>query len=346
MKRKLKLSVKIALLVILAIITFSIFLLEMNFSKNITKSKKLTYTKESNLNYVTYLKNNSHYDARYLKDDFNFVASLIDYFSLDYNYSYTTNEKVKYELTYEINAELEVYDSENDDKPIEKRPFELLKRTTLNGNSQIIKVDIFNQKIIYETYNKIVQEWKKEISPNANLKIYIDVKWEGYSKKLGKNISDKEKVTFIIPVSQKTISINPPTFESDTNNESGILTTRSGLPWWYIIIILLTLFIFLISVINLFMNIFSGKSKSKYEQKVNKILREFDRAITEAKGTFTMTDDENYIEVKSFMELLDVHDNVNEPIIYYKNSEDLSVFVIKNIHDIYYTIIRRSDFDD
>ncbi len=342
MKRKLKLRVKIALLVILAIIIFLGFLLEINFSKSVAKNKSLTYTKESNLNYVTYLKNNSHYDARYLKDDFNLVASLVDYFSLDYNYSYTLSEKIKYELTYDIKAELEVYDSENDAKPIEKRQFEILKETKLKGNSQTIKVDIFNQKIIYETYNKIVQEWKKEISPNADLKIYFNVNWNGYSNTLNKDISDENTTTFVIPVSQKTIDIKSP----ENISESGTIKNKAKLPLWYIILILITLILFVITVINLFMNIFNGKNKSKYEIKVNKILREFDRVITEAKGTFVMNNDENYIEVKSFMELLDVHDNVNEPIIYYKNSEDISIFVIKNVHDIYYTVIKRSDFDN
>ena len=342
MKRKLKLHVKIALLVILAIITSSIFLLELNFSKNVEKNKSLTYRKESNLNYVTYLKNNSHYDARYLKDDFNLVASLVDYFSLDYNYNYTLSEKIKYELTYNIKAELEVYDSENDAKPIEKRPFEILKDTKLKGNSQTIKVDIFNQKIIYETYNTIVQEWKKEISPNANLKIYFNVNWQGHSNSLDKDISDKSEMVFVIPISQKTIDIKKPA----SINETGTIKNKAQLPLWYIIIILLTLVVFVTIIIDLFMVVFNSKNKSKYELKVNKILREFDRAITEAKGAFTMNEDENYIEVKSFLELLDVHDNVNEPIIYYKNGEDLSVFVIKNVHDIYYTAIRRSDFDD
>lgn len=345
MKRKLKLRVKIALLVVLALITFLVFILEMTNSKNITKSKSLTYTKTSNLNYVTYLKNSSEPKT----DAFNFVGNLIDYFSLDYSYNVTADDKIKYELTYSINAELEVYDRENNDKPIEKKSYEILKETKLKGNSQVIKVDIFNQKVVYDTYNKIVQEWKKEISPEAKLRLFINVNWNGHSDSLGKDISlsNKETVEFIIPVSQRTIKIETPTISNKLeNNQPYTRTTKSSLPWWYILIILSTLLVFIIIVINLFSIIFTSKNKSKYDQKVSKILREFDRAITEAKGAFVKTDDANYVEVKSFMELLDVHDNVNEPIIYYKNSEDLSVFVVKNVHDIYYTVIRRSEFDD
>ena len=342
MKRKLKWKVKATLLTILSIITFSLFILEINVSKDVLKAKSLTYTKASNLNYVTYLKNNSHYDSRYLKNEFNLVASLIDYFSLDYNYSYTLNEKINYKLTYDIKAILEVYDSENTTKPIEKREFKIYDKITEKGKGQIIKVDIYGQKIIYDTYNQIIQEWKKEISPDATLTIVISVNWNGKSKVLKQKLSDSCVTKFSIPISQKTIEITPP----ESIDETKVIKKKVKLPIWYLAIIIVTLVFFLINLINLFMGIINRKNKSKYEQKINKILREFDRAITEANGVFTKDEDINYIEVKDFMELLDVHDNVNEPIIYYQNNNDLSVFVVKTGHDIYYTLIRRSDFDE
>ena len=342
MKRKLKWKVKVTLLTILSIILFLLFILEMIASSNVSKGKSLTYTKISNLNYVTYLKNNSHYDSRYLKNDFNLVASLIDYFSIDYNYSYTLNEKIKYKLTYDVTAVLEVYDSENTAKPIEKREFKIADKVTENGKGQIIKVNIYNQKIIYDTYNQIIQEWKKEISPDATLKIYINVKWKGKSKVLNQEVSDTCVTQFDIPISQKTIDIKSPENVDETNP----ILKNKKLPLWYLFIMAVTLVSFIISSIYLLINIINRKNISKYEQKINKILREFDRAITEANGEFVKDEYTNYIEVKDFMELLDVHDNVNEPIIYYKNSEDLSVFVVKTGHDTYYTLIRRSDYDD
>lgn len=341
MKRKLKLQVKISLLFAATIIVFILFLFELQSSKNVMQKKTVSYKKESALNYVTYLKNNSHYDSHFLKNEFNLVANLIDYFSLDYTYNYTLDEKIEYQLQYDVEATLEIYDSENDAKPVQKRTYNILDKIKEKGFSQTIKVNIFNKKIIYETYNQIVQEWKKDISPNADLKIVFNVNWVGHSKTLKKDLSDKTTTEFVIPISQKTIDIKTP----GNKNEKGVHENNAKLPLWYIIIIIATLILFIVTVINLFLTIFSKQNKSKYESKVNKILREFDRAITEAKGIFIKEGDKNYIEVKDFMELLDVHDNVNEPIIYYKNSENLSVFVIKNGHDIYYSTIKRSDYE-
>lgn len=343
MKRHLKPKVKIVLYVTTLILLFCAFLFELSHSNNVLDSKNITYSKTSTFNYTTYLKDNNHYESKYLKNEYNLVASLIDYFSIDYSYSYTLSEKVKYNLTYSIDAVLEIYDNDNDAKPIEKRDFSILEETTSSGNSQAINVDIFNQKIDYETYNKIVQEWKKEINPNANLKISVKVKWNGTTEKLNKKIGDKTVTEFIIPISQKTIDIKKP----QNIDESGVIKNTEKIPLWYTIIMCGTILLF--AVVLIYLSLFlakSGKTKSKYDAKVSKILREFDRAITEANGKFVKNSDENYIEVKDFMELLDVHDNVNEPIIYYKNSEDLSVFVINNGHDIYYSTLCRSDFDE
>ena len=337
-----KLKNKIILYIISLILILGISIFEILFASRVLKGKDITYTKTDNLSFITYLKDNTHYESKYLKNEYNLVANLIDYFSVDYNYSYVLNEKVNYTLNYDITAILEVYDSDNAEKPIEKREFVLKEKETIKGNSQAIKIDIFNQKIEYATYSKIIEEWKKEISPNASLKVSINVDWKGKTKNLKKSLNDKCTTEFVIPISKKTIDIKIPS----SINEKGTITSNKKLPVWYFLIIIVTLMLLVVNIIFLVNSISNlNKSKSRYEQKVNKILREFDRAITEAKGKFTKVKGENYIEVKSFMELLDVHDNVNEPIIYYKNTDNLSVFVIKNGKDNYYSQIKRSDYD-
>ena len=342
-RRKIKRKVKIMIYLVILLIIFSAFWIEISFGKTMLKNKSVSYTKESTLNYVTYLKNNNHYENTYLKEDFNLVANLVDYFNIDYNYAYTLGEKIDYKLSYDVTAVLEVYDSDNDVKPIEKKEYTLLKKQTKEGNGQIIKVDIFNQKIKYDTYNSIVQEWKKEISPNANLKIYINVDWTGHSNKLNQDFSDNCVSEFSIPISQKTIDIKAP----NNINESGVIKNSKKFGTGYMLLLVSTLALFLTGTIYLIVYIsITSKNKSRYDQKINKILREFDRAITEANGEFVMYEGESYIEVKNFMELLDVHDNVNEPIIHYANNDDLSVFVIKNDKDTYYTTIKRTDFED
>ena len=327
--------------VVIAVLIGVMFFL-FNFGKSRLKKEELAYTKTGSINYVTYLKNNSHYTSSYLEDDYNFVANLIDYFNVDYNYTYVLNESINYKINYEVVGLLEIYDSENDTKPIEKKTYQLSEKETKNGNGQVINVELFNNKIDYANYNKVIQEWKKEISPNATLKVTFNVNWTGFSTTLNKEISDSYSDTLTIPISDKTINISKPN-KTDT---SGVIKNETSLNRGLVIMMIsLGFMIFVVTVLLIITVINHFKCKSKYEMKISKILREFDRAITEAKGRFIRDENIHYIEISEFMELMDVHDNLNEPIIYYKNDENSSIFTVRNGNDIYYWTINRKDYD-
>ena len=340
---KLKRKTKLALYIVFTIFLIGLLIFEIDYSQNTLKKKSITYSKESSINYVTYLKENNHFSDEFLKDNYSYVANLIDYFNIDYSYIYALSEKIDYVLTYEVKAVLEVYDSDNKAKPIDNKNYQLVPKETTSSNGQLVKVELFNQKIDYETYSKIIEEWKKELSPDATLKVEFLVNWTGHSNVLNKEIGDQYTNSFEIPISNKIISINKPKGVSEKNKQ--LYANQTFGKNFYLLIgsTSVLILITMLGIINTLIKINSGKSK--YEQKIKKILREFDRAITEAKGIFIRKDGEHYIEVKEFMELMDVHDNLNEPIIYYKNSNNASIFVVRNGTDIYYTIIRRSDFD-
>lgn len=342
MKLKLKDKIKLYLGLIIIVLLIGVLGYELYIGTNKVNKKSITYTKESNTSYVTYLKDNTHYSNTYLENDYNFVASLVDYFNIDYMYSYVLNESIDYTLNYELIGVLEVYDSENNTKPIEKKVYNLLDKTTTSGSGQVIKVELFNQRIDYDTYNRVVQAWKKEVSPEATLKVTMNVSWTGYSNKLEKEISDSYSADFIIPMASKTINIVNP----HNLNETGTINSHEKLDTLYFVLLLSTLLLLLVILVPFTLYAIRLKKKqSKYELKINKILREFDRAITEAKGSFKKNSDLNYIEVNDFMELLDAHDNLGEPIIYYKNNDDSSTFVVRNKNDIYYSTINRKDYE-
>ena len=74
--------------------------------------------------------------------------------------------------------------------------------------------------------------------------------------------------------------------------------------------------------------------KSKYEKKLKKILREYDRLIVETTTLFD--ENSNIIKINDFNELLDVRDNLKLPIMYFNVSKGKkSYFYIKNNDDIY-----------
>ena len=344
MRLKLKAKYKVILYSVLIIALITALVFELNIGHQTLKNKKLVYEKKGEMSYITYVKNNNHYNESFLKDDYSYVASLIDYFNLDFNYTYVLSERIDYNLNYEVVANLEVYDTDTaNNKPIEKKKYQILDKQNESNNAQVIKVELYNQKIDYEMFNEVIQSWKKEVSPKAVLNVTFKAEWKGFSKTLNKEISDKYSQNFKIPISEKVITLAKPTPKYD----KGMLYANQQLSSGILIMMASTgliLLIVIIGLVNLIIKI--NRGKSKYEQRISKILREFDRAITEAKSRFVRNENENYIEVNDFMELLDVHDNLNEPIIYYKNSSNTkSIFVVRNGTDIYYSIIKREEYD-
>ncbi len=340
--KKIKDNIKIIICCFLILALSISFILEFSYGKNNLSRKGISFSKEAELNYVTYLKNNNHYSSDFLENDYNYVANLVDYFNLDFNYSYVLSENIDYKLDYEIVGYLEIYDSDNMAKPIEKKEYNILEKVTEDKKGQVINVALHNQKINYETYSSVVQMWKKELNPNANLKVVFKVNWQGYSKELEKEISDSYTSTFEIPLSEKIISISKPS----NHNETGYIYSKQSLGIVYVGLMILTGICLILVITYLIITMIKiNKSKSKYEQKIKKILREFDRAITEAKGKFKIERGEKAIEVSEFMELMDVHDNLHEPIIYYKTSVNKCTFVVRNGKDIYYTIIKRDEYE-
>lgn len=342
MKIRLKKKVKVALYIIFILAIIGCMANTFFYVKSQVKKKRITYSKESSVNYVTYLKDNNHYSDQFLKDNYNYVASLIDYFNVDFNYSYVLNDDIKYKIDYEVVANLEIYDADNKSKPIDTKEFTIFKKQTETGTGQLIKVDLYNQIIKYDDYNKIIQEWKKEITPEATLKVKFKVNWKGYSDSLNREVSENYVKDFNIPISDKIITISKPS----TDATNGMLYAKQTLGSWFLIIMGSFGILLVIGFIGLIDTIIKiNKNRSKYEQEINRILRRFDRAITEAKEQFIKYKDEKYIEVNNFMELLDVHDNLNEPIIYYKNSNKSSIFAVRNNKDVYYVLIERDEYE-
>ena len=334
-----KKAIKIIIAAILFVFAMWLHLYTINIGKTKLNSRKVAYTKESKISYLTYLKDNNYYDDGYIQNGYNLVADLIDYFNLDYNYTYTLSEKISYELNYNVMAILDIYDGDNDSKPIDTKEYILLENQTVSKKSQIVKVDIHNQKVMYDKYNEVIQSWKKKISPNAKLKIVFNVSWTGYSDTIGSTISDKVDATFIIPISEKIIDIKTPT----SINESDYIVAKTKLDTPFMIVLVSSVILLGVILIYLAYTITGDKEKSKYDTKIAKILREFDRAITRVKGKFVEKKD--YVEVMDFMELLDAHDNLGVPIMHYRNSKNINYFVVKAPEVTYFAVLKRKDFE-
>ena len=72
--------------------------------------------------------------------------------------------------------------------------------------------------------------------------------------------------------------------------------------------------IFIIKALRLYSKSFVPKNN--YDKYISKILREYDRLIVET-SSLPNFNDYNIIKINKFTELLDVRDNLHQPIMYY-----------------------------
>ena len=342
MKLKRKIGLVIYLLPIVVFI--ALLLLEVDYVKNDINSDSVSYSEKGDISYKVYLKENDYYETPFLDENKSYIASLIDNFNINYTYINTLSTDVEYVLKYDITADLEVFDTENKSKPIYTKNYKLMEEQEKAGKGNLIKLDIINQVIKYDDYNKIIQDLKKEIIPDAKLVIHFNTKLLATNDKLDKDITSNYTSNLSIPISEKTIDVD---LLKDTSNNTKIVKNNKKVSKSIIFMIGSTILLIVVTTICYICYVIKGlEKKSKYEQKIEKILREYDRAITEAKGKLKLDDDTNKIEVKDFEELLDVHDNFNIPIIFYRISDKKSIFVVKNNNDIYYCSMKKEDYKE
>ena len=86
--------------------------------------------------------------------------------------------------------------------------------------------------------------------------------------------------------------------------------------------------------------------KSAYDKYINKILKEYDRLIAES-STLLSVEEKEIININKFTELLDIHDNLQKPIMYYEEKpHELSYFYISHDNVIYLYEVDSSTIDE
>ena len=339
LKRKFGLVFYLIPCIFLVILLF----LEINIAKKQVTAQKIAYKETSDISYKVLLLPNDCYDSQYLDEKYNVVASLIDKLVAKYNYQNNFSSELDYTINYNVKAVLDIYDSNNNEKPIYSKEYVLVKPDVYKGRGLMAKFDLNDQDINYYDYNSIVEQFKKEVIPDATLTVKFNTSFVGHDIQTNSDIKSNKTSTLSLPISKKTINVD---IKKKSTNKEEIVVAKQKLKTVTLLLIIATIIILIVVIIMYILYVLkTAKKKSKYVIAVEKILREYDRAITESKSKLRLDRDANTIEVKDFMELLDVHDNFNIPIVYYKLSSCACVFVVKYNDDIYFNVMKSDDYN-
>jgi len=246
-----------------------------------------------------------------------YVASLIDKINVDFNYNFNIDAEADMNFTYSIVGNLKITD-ELDKNTYFKKDYILLEPKQLNVEKQ--KSQSINEtlSIDYDYYNKIANDFKSVygLDTSSSLTLYL---------KISKNIRENEKtitntgsdIALKIPLSQRAIDIKmDDTVLSDT--KSYVQTAKMNTTDYIYIGCAGVLFIvglgYLLKLMVLVVK--AMPKKSKYEEYVRKLLREYDRLIVET-STQPNYEGKEIITINRIEELLDARDNLKMPVIYF-----------------------------
>lgn len=305
--------------------------------------ERLEYTENSSVNYRVHVNDLKYYNKEYLEEGKQYISGIVDYIDINFNNNIKFDEAIGYEGTKKVEANIKVVDLSNKENVIYENT-EVLKENenVKEESSDEIKLNSSVQ-IDYKKYNSLMNEFKSNYGISANCKLIVTYTSEYIGKYKDFKDIRKEKVMKVeIPLSEQMMTINKTADEhkddayEETTNTSIMNKTLFMISVLFIVVALMLL------VKTIYDVVVENKKLSKYEKFIRKTLKQYDSYITESKEV--TTEGKNEIRVNSFKELLDVRNNIEKAIVYVKETEKKSQFIIIDEKEVYIYTAKEEDF--
>lgn len=314
------------------IVIVSVFVVSLLFVIiNQNKVQYVNYNESSKIDYKVYLKENEFFENSYLEKDNQYIATLIDYITADFNYELSIEESdIDYEYTYKILAEVDVKENNTDNSLYGFK--DVLVGETIESLDSNNKATI-NQKVSinYNEYNDRIKKFintyeLEEITSTLNINMYITAKGKcnGYETE---NNGDTV-ISLTIPLTTKTVAID---MESNLVEQENKLTLCKKNDYSSIIIIILMIIligvdIFLISKLGKTI-INSRTAESIYDRELKKILNNYRSYIQKINNEFEL-DGYQVLKVDTFSDMLEIRDTIQEPILMVQSEEKRGTYFL------------------
>ena len=320
-------------------------------SLGLEKEYKIHYDEKSNLDYKVYLKENNFYKEDYLGKHQLYVASLIDYIDADFDYTFKAEEKVGLEYTYYIESSLQVNDASGK-KIFEETEMLLDKQKFTKAHDNKFNVDE-NVKINYTKYNNRAKDFVEEYGINAESKLVVKlyVGLQGKHADYDKKITEMSVMTLEIPLAYKTLQISL-NFEL-SNSTDAVLKYKATIienkAVFYFTIGLAVLDVIAIVAVTIYI-IKNRDAATRYQKRLEKILKDYSRyitetAITERAEDLIKTKSLRIEIIKTFEGLMDIRDNLCKPILFHEERPgEEAIFYILADRVGYIYMMRVEDF--
>ena len=336
-----KIILDIILLIMLVISGYYTFIKSTSFSSE----EKVKYNEKSNIDYKVYLKQNSYYEKNYLGKNMLYVASLIDNIAFDFDYNFESEKVENIDFLYSITAKLTI-NSQSGTKPYYEKTYVLLNNKSVKMSDLKTK-NIHEQiKIDYPYYNQLASNFKVQygLDADSKLTLYMTISKKSNTENSFES-NNKSTMEVNIPLSQRAIDIKLDYKEINTTNkliERKTVTITNK--YYFIIVGAISIFAAVIITFIIYNIICLFKRKrTEFDKFVSKTLKVYDRLIVES-STLMSIEAKEIVRIQKFTELLDIHDNLQLPIMYFeKEKHHLGYFYISQNNTVYLMTVSSDD---
>lgn len=322
-------KIKMYICILIFLVAFSCFFLILYVK--LTNDSYGNYNEKSDLDYKVYLNDNEFFNKSYLASDNQYIASLIEKIEANFKYSLDVSENMsEYKYSYGIKANVSVKDKETENSLYDFTE-DLVRESvyTQNDNSDVdIKKSI---DIDYNKYNNLIKKFVDayDLDDSINtLDIVMYVRVFGKYEDL-ETAKKKDVVSLSIPLTTKTVAIDM-SYDLVDGHPNNIIVEKE-IPNFYIIFLLLGIDgVFLIGYCTFLMIRYIIKSRtpeSIYNSELKKILNNYRSFIQEVNNNFDLTGYQ-VIKVASFVDMLEIRDTVQEPILMVSRRDKMGVYFL------------------
>ena len=349
-RRKKKPNTKFWVLIVTAIVGLlivSVFLFYQGLKSRETEA--IRYYEKSNLDYSVCLKENTYYETTCVGKDMAYIANLIDYLKLKFDYSYEMNTNVDYIYRYYIEAEVKVFEKSNPSNLFynkvntikEEQEFKQANTSSIHFIDEI--------KVNYQEYNELIRSFKNEYGLIADstleIKMHIEV-INDYEKFENQNIK-KNVMNVSIPLTENTINIG---LNYKNINESDVFVepVKMTVQNYLFIGIAIVFLIFDIAMIAILIKLYISmkNTKNDYEKIRDRILKEYDHLIM---SSITLIEEDRYeiYDVQDFKELAEIAERRDKTIMWTESVHEngrRSWFSIIDEEKLYRRLLEESEY--
>ena len=296
------------------------------------------YKENSNVDYKVYLKENEFYANNYAEKDNQYIASLIDYISADFNYELEIyEEEIAYDYKYRIEAEINVEEKSTGKSLYNFKEQLLEEKSFLDQKVAEVKIKE-NLKIDYNKYNDLIKKFVSVYElkdAQSSVKINMIININGINGNFARDESDEYIVALEIPLTTKTVAINLNTNLVGCEDDLIVCETKKFC-WIKVMIVfaVITEIGFIITLMN-----YISKSRDPediYKFELNKIVTNYGSYIQKINSGFDLNKYE-VIELDAFNDMLEIRDTIQEPILMFEISDkSKTYFMIPSKTNILY----------